>query len=113
MKATSCDLTTTMDDSKKNKREDLLQNAIRVLLEIYDVSVIQKEPMTYGRIYDDFDGRMKKQEFDKSLDSLCDCGILKCKYINVGNKYSFVYYITSEAMDYTKEIYEKIIIPDI
>lgn len=118
MKQTSCDSKTTMEDSDMNRREDLLQRDFRVLLEIYNVSIIQNEPMTYGRLYDDWEGRMEKQEFDESLDRLSDCGIIKYKYIKVKSmwhnrdKWYYVYYIADEAIDFAKEIYERVVIPE-
>jgi hypothetical protein len=110
MKPTLYDSTMSMEESDKTRCIDLISRDLRILMQLYYVSVINDELVSYGSLYDDFDGRLKPSEFNESMDRLSDCGIVKNKYLKIRKRWSYVYCITPEAMSFAKDIYEKVIV---
>jgi DNA-binding PadR family transcriptional regulator len=91
---------------------ELLKDDFRVLLQIYDTTVVKKGWMTYYELWWTLDGRINEHKINKALDRLSDMGILDSKYEKIGNKWASIFFITDEGMKFTEDMYNKCIVSD-
>jgi len=88
-------------------KRDLLNNDLRVILQIFEVSNKNKEQMNLSKLLDYFEGRIDEIVISQSLDRLFDDGILSAEYRKIGKKWSRVFFITGEAESFVEDIYNK------
>lgn len=87
------------------KKDDMCEE-LKVLLQIYDMSS-KNDNISFYKLVKMLDGRVNKNKLSQIIDRLFDRGILTVTYLVEGNTCDRVYYITGEAENFVKRIYEK------
>jgi hypothetical protein len=59
------------------------ENMHKIVLEIYETTVIKKEAIWYGKLLDIFDGRVDEKEISKTMDWLNDTCMIEEKYTTI------------------------------
>lgn len=89
-------------------KEKELNLEFRILLKIYEDTVINKEETHFMKIVKSFKKEFTKQQIAKELNKSYNLGTVKSDQKKFGDKWARSLYISSESMDWISKMYKSL-----